>query len=183
MCTDSDRQNERRHEFAEFPPYTYDRNRERRPRVDSPAGRRAVEDYEPQPLEPDNWRRCGVYLFAIDLFNRGWYWEAHEEWEALWVLAGRQGVTADFLKGLIKLAAAGVKCRESRVNGVARHTARAVELLEMVRSASRRDEYAGLSLPSLIHSGRALQSRAEAGELPGDPQAEIIFPFRLQPDS
>ncbi len=53
-----------------------------------------------------------TYLYAIDLFNHGYYWEAHEEWERLWHVAGRTGTTADFLKGLIKLAAAGVKLRE-----------------------------------------------------------------------
>ena len=35
----------------------------------------------------------------------------HETWEAVWKACGRRGTPADFLKGLIKLAAAGVKSR------------------------------------------------------------------------
>ena len=56
---------------------------------------------------------------GIALFNAGYYWEAHEAWEGLWHAHGRDGPTADVLKGLIKLAAAGVKVREGRPHGVA----------------------------------------------------------------
>lgn len=79
-------------------------------------------------LDPHAPLKSPTYLFAIDLFNHGYYWEAHEAWEELWVAAGRQGEVADFLKGLIKLAAAGVKCREGQLAGVERHARRALEL-------------------------------------------------------
>ena len=80
-----------------------------------------------------NWRNNKAWLWAIDLFNQGFYWEAHEAWEGLWHAAGRRGPTADLLKGLIKLAAAGVKARECRPEGVKLHAARAAELLEPSR--------------------------------------------------
>jgi uncharacterized protein len=73
------------------------------------------------------------FRYAADLFNHGYYWEAHEVWEQLWVAAGRQGADADLLKGLIKLAAAGVKCRQGQIAGVRRHALRAAELLAGVR--------------------------------------------------
>lgn len=47
-----------------------------------------------------------MYLRGIDLFNHGFYWESHEAWEAVWISAGRRGSVADFLKALIKVAAA-----------------------------------------------------------------------------
>ena len=56
-----------------------------------------------------SWSQSHDYLLGCDLFNHGYYWEAHETWEGLWNACGRSGTTADFLKGLIKLAAAGVK--------------------------------------------------------------------------
>ena len=167
---------------AAFPPYRYTSDRERRPLADDPEGIKAMEEYVPEPLDPVHWRRCGVYLFAIELFNTGRYWEAHEEWEALWVLAGRQGVLADFLKGLIKLAAAGVKCREKRINGVARHAARGVELFGSVRAATGGDRLAGLSLADLIREAKQIQSDAEEGKYPGDPTAEVIYSFGLRPE-
>src|SRR5207344_243254 len=58
-----------------------------------------------QPLDESTYATNDSYLYALDLFNHGYYWEAHEEWEQLWHAMGRTGLTADFLKGLIKLAA------------------------------------------------------------------------------
>lgn len=69
------------------------------------------------------------FRLAADLFNHGYYWEAHEVWESLWIAAGRRGAWALLLQGLIKLAAAGVKCREGRREGVRRHAVRAGELV------------------------------------------------------
>src|SRR5207247_604714 len=78
--------------------------------VSDPAGHSFGRAPEPvEPLPPDKWQHNRTYLFAIDLFNAGYFWEAHEQWEALWHAAGRKGATADFLKALIHLAAAGVK--------------------------------------------------------------------------
>lgn len=68
------------------------------------------------------------FLRGVELFNAGYYWEAHEVWEGLWHVEGRRGTTADVLKALIKLAAAGVKVREGRENGVRTHCRRASEL-------------------------------------------------------
>ena len=69
-----------------------------------------------------------VKLFLIELFNAGYYWEAHEAWEGLWHAHGRRGATADLIKGLIKLAAAGVKVRERRPRGVITHSRRAASV-------------------------------------------------------
>ena len=75
------------------------------------------------------------WLYALDLFNGGWYWEAHEAWEGFWNTLGRTTPEARFVQGLIHLAAAAVKVREGKPNGVARHTQRARELLGGSRAA------------------------------------------------
>ena len=64
------------------------------------------------------------------MFHNGYYWEAHEVWERVWNALGRHGPQADFIKGFIKLAAAGVKLGERNPKGVQRHLARAMELLQ-----------------------------------------------------
>ena len=89
---------------------------------------------------------------AVTLFNAGYYWEAHEEWESLWHRAGRTGLAADYLKGLIKLAAAGVKLRERNASGVERHAQRAHELFESVEGGipSDCDRTVGMALPRLM---------------------------------
>jgi hypothetical protein len=104
-----------------------------------------------QPLEEATYRGNATYLHAIDLFNHGYYWEAHEAWESLWHAAGRRGVTADFLKGLIKLAAAGVKMREGRVAGLRQHAHRAAELFhDVLDESTSSDCFYGLRLNDLI---------------------------------
>lgn len=86
-----------------------------------------------RPITSETWMQNDVYLHAIELFNRGYYWEAHEAWEQLWLACGRQGGAADFLKALIHLAAAGVKCKERLANGVLRHAQKAGKLFEKVQ--------------------------------------------------
>ena len=76
-----------------------------------------------------------LWLYALDLFNGGWYWEAHEAWEGFWNALGRTTPEARLVQGLIHLAAAAVKIREGKPNGVARHTQRARELLGGSRAA------------------------------------------------
>ena len=97
--------------------------------ISDPAGH--SHGVRPEPLEPitnENATAHPTHRRAIDLFNHGFYREAHEVWESLWMAAGRRGPTADFLKGLIHLAAAGVKIREGVPAGVRSHGARAAEL-------------------------------------------------------
>jgi predicted metal-dependent hydrolase len=101
-----------------LPPYSYVSGKFPHPESD-PAGHSFGMQHE--ACEDD-------FAYGVDLFNHGYYWEAHEAWERLWHAAGRSGNEADHLKGLIKLAAAGVKAREGNVDGVRRHARRAGEL-------------------------------------------------------
>lgn len=70
------------------------------------------------------------WLRAIDLFNEGFAWEAHEAWEGFWNALGRTTREARLVQGLIHLAAACVKIREGRPAGVATHARRARELVD-----------------------------------------------------
>ena len=65
-------------------------------------------------LDLESWQVCTTYMDGIWLFNEGYYWEAHEAWEAIWKLMGRHGIEEQFLKGLIKVAASGIKIRLGR---------------------------------------------------------------------
>lgn len=110
-----------------------------------------------QPLEPERWDANHEYLLGLDLFNHGYYWESHVEFESLWIAAGRQGISADFLKGLIHLAAAGVKHLEGRPDGVKSHAERAAELWQTVAAAGH-SHLAGLNIEALIDIARKLSS-------------------------
>jgi predicted metal-dependent hydrolase len=103
----------------------------------------------------------------VDLFNHGYYWEAHEAWEGLWHACGRKGTTADFLKGLIQLAAAGVKHLEGKPDGRKSHARRAAELWRGVGDSlpTETDVILGLRPPALIDLAEEL-SRQGWPEVP-----------------
>ena len=109
-------------ELPDLPPYTY------------------VPGYAPHPISdpkghmqgaslPETWSNRDHLLWGKRLFDHGYYWEAHEAWEHLWIELGRTSMDATLVKGLIKLAASGVKCREGNAAGATRHATRAAELL------------------------------------------------------
>lgn len=81
-----------------------------------------------------NFKKNELYLYAIDLYNLGYFWESHVYWEALWNHVGRVGEEADTLKGLIKLAAAGVKNELGQIDAANGHLHRAKELFSQVSS-------------------------------------------------
>ena len=149
-----------------FPPYSYVSGQWPHPLRD-PAGHSYGTTHAPLVLpEQTAWRSCREYCYAVDLWNAGYYWEAHEQWEALWHAAGRKGTAADLFKGLIKLAAAGVKVREGRRAGVERHLDRAnqlfCEVFVLVSRELRETTYWGLNLASLRCAIKEIQSSLPA---------------------
>ena len=111
-----------------FPPYAYVPGRHPHPGT-NPDGHRFGKPREIVPPPSEATLKSNPHFqLGVDLFNHGYYWEAHEIWEELWVASGRAGQLADFFKGLIKLAAAGVKAREGNLKGVIKHASRAREL-------------------------------------------------------
>ena len=75
----------------------------------------------------------------------------------------------DLIKGLIKLAAAGVKAREGRGEGVKRHLARGIALLE--QSTGSKDLCFGIRMDAVINGARAA----------GDATRRIVDLATLQP--
>lgn len=157
-----------------LPPYSYVTGLWPHPLGD-PLGHSYGCAVEKARLPPESeWRTCEPHLYAVDLFNHGYYWEAHETWEALWHAAGRRGPTAYFFQALIKLAAAGVKAREGRSNGVRRHLLRAAELLAQAAAElpERNDRYWGLAWAELHDLIAKCNARV--------PQADDIAPVAVQ---
>ena len=167
-----------------FPPYSYVTGRFPHPTRD-PAG----HSFGALPVpclmpDPNRWRDCRPYLYGLDLFNHGYYWEAHEVWEGIWHACGRAGPTGNFMKGLIKLAAAGVKAREGRPEGVRTHARRAAELFCQIAGCLPAGQacYFGLSLPRLIGLATDVARGPVASIAPTGAPVEVVFPFVLLPD-
>jgi uncharacterized protein len=164
-----------------FPPYSYVTGKFPHPTRD-PSGHHFQRPAEPAtcPTKTD-WNASRPYLHGVDLFNYGYYWEAHETWESLWHACGRAGATADFLKGLIKLAAAGVKAREGRPPGVARHARRAQELFQSVSTAlAPEHQHLGLDLAELTEMAGTLAENTTLAEPQPLLPVQPIFPYALR---
>jgi predicted metal-dependent hydrolase len=166
---------------AALPAYAYVPGRFPHP-VSDPAGHAHGESPPPAvPVIPERWAESHDYLLGIDLFNHGYYWEAHEAWERLWHAAGRKGPTANVLQGLIKLAASGVKVREGRAAGTRRLAEGANDLFRTAREAlSDHPSHLGLRFIDLF--AFAQQAETCATDQPDDdPGIRIVFAFVLAP--
>ncbi len=83
--------------------------------------------------------------FALDLYHAGYFWESHVYLEAIWNAHGRKGEIAEFMKALIKLAAAGVKFELGQDEAAWGHLERALELLLALKP-----ELIGIDVAALI---------------------------------
>ena len=167
-----------------LPPYAYLPGRYPHP-VRDPGGHSfASRPDEPEAPDPARWRECGDYLYGIDLFNHGFYWEAHEAWEGLWHAFGRRGVTANYVQALINFAAAGFKARWGNVRGVRANAQTAARLFA---SAARQlgpdsGRYMGLDVRALLlwTTGLAEHPTVAHGT---DTEADAVpFEFMLRPE-
>ncbi len=102
------------------------------------------EDFLPG-FEAADWRNCQPYLYGVDLFNHGYWWEAHEAWEAVWLAAGQKTVTGNFVQGLILVAAAQLKRFMGEARGVKLLTASGVKKLSVAEGI-----YLGIEISPLI---------------------------------
>lgn len=144
-----------------LPPYTYVPNVVPHPISDAEGHWFGVADPYKQ------WSNKRIFGWGQRLFDAGYYWESHESWEHLWLKLGRTTREAMILKGLIKLAACGVKCLECNTNGAMRHASRASQLLKndtnseifnaaVIRSARKIATIAACNppLPEQVSDGR-----------------------------
>ncbi len=86
------------------------------------------------PLDPAAWSRSTEYLYGCDLYNHGYWWEAHEAWEAIWKLAPRLSPQRLLLQGLIQTGAAHLKYFLGHLDGTRRLLARALNFLRVCES-------------------------------------------------
>jgi hypothetical protein len=98
-----------RHSSIPFPPSRFVPGRLPHPRRDPRGHSFGLPEPKLPPWSPLEWGRNLPYLFGIDLYNFAYWWECHEALEALWHAAGRRSVHAQFLQGIIQVAAGNLK--------------------------------------------------------------------------
>jgi hypothetical protein len=119
------------------------------------------------------------FLRGAELFNAGYYWEAHEVWEGLWHAYGRHGAEADVVKALIKLAAAGVKVREGQEHGVRVHSRRAAELFSAAREQAGHHRL-GLDLQEWSQRAHEIADLPPRDPGPAGSPVVRVFAFRIE---
>jgi hypothetical protein len=131
--------------------------------------------------QPAPGARLRAFRRGVDLFNAGYYWEAHEAWEGLWHSLGRRGAAADIVKALIKLAAAGVKVREGQEHGVRTHAGRAALLFSAASTQVGR-RHLGLDLDQLAERAGQVSADPPRDPSPAGAAVSRVFAFQLQID-
>ena len=175
--------NERKRLYPEkeFPPYAFVPGLNTHP--GKPGGHmEGEEDPKPAPLDPHKFWESEAFLYAIDLYNYGYYWEGHVWLEALWHEAHKEGLMGDFLKGLIKLCAAGVKAKTGQPEPVKGHADRARELFLKVGSQTHDQHFAGFSLLNLVSHAEEISENADLFSKDAVVEGPI-FPLPIYPKS
>lgn len=150
-----------------FPPYRYLPRRSGtttpHPRND-PDGHSYQQEEEYLPgFTPDDWRSCAAYLHGIDLFNHGYWWEAHEALEGVWLAAGqRDTLCGRFVQGLIQLAGAQLKRFMAEPRGAESLTEAGVG---KIAEAEVEGIYLGIEVAELISEAERCL-REDRGEFP-----------------
>lgn len=147
-----------------FPPYRYlpgpGGNRQPHPRA--PGGHSYQQDDEYLgSFAPEEWASCGLYRYGVDLFNHGYWWEAHEAWETVWLAAGqKETVCGRFVQGLIQLAGAQLKRTVKEPDGAASLTEQGCAKLALVEGI-----YLGIDAAELATAARRCLAE-DCGEFP-----------------
>jgi predicted metal-dependent hydrolase len=121
------------------------------------------------------------FAWGQDLFNHGYYWEAHEAWEGIWQNANRGSPLRAFLKGLILLCATGVKIREAKRAPAVRHARRAGALLRDLTTAPH-DHFSralGISLELLADLAEATAEAMPEPPMTTPGRPKPVFDFVL----
>lgn len=118
-----------RHGPAEdFPPYRFVPGHSHHP-VTHPEGHRYGLGAPAAPPPDTPWQANAPYGRGFDLYHAGYYWEAHEYWEAVWQ-SGLSGPERALCQALILTAAAQLKNLTGRTRGVYLLTTKALKRLE-----------------------------------------------------
>jgi hypothetical protein len=92
-----------------LPRYRFVPGRSPHPRRDRQGHSYGHPEPRAERVEAAAWRSSRAYLFGIDLYNLGYFWESHEMLEALWNAAGSASVEKQFFQAIIQIAASNLK--------------------------------------------------------------------------
>jgi hypothetical protein len=116
------------------------------------------------------------FLEGIDHFNSGRFWEAHEAWETIWLVA--ESDIEQFLQGLIQMAAAYHHIQRRTYRGAPRLFAAALNRLDAFPLL-----YCGLDRTAADAAARRHRAWLEAAAAaPEEPLPDGQYPKLVVPD-
>ncbi len=98
----------------------------------------------------DQWRESVDYLYGCDLYNHGYWWEAHEAWEGLWHLIDKEDPQGQFLQGLIQVTACHLQLEQGHLRGVQRLRNSSAGYIDKALARIDTERFMGLALRSWI---------------------------------
>jgi len=110
-------------------------------------------------VPPERLHETELFRYGVDLFNRSFFWEAHEAWETLWQDCP-EGPVRQALQGLIQLAAANLKEVQGVPTGASRLADSACKRLEVAHLGGAR---LGIDLDELTRRARTHFVKASKG--------------------
>ncbi|MCG3138605.1 MAG: hypothetical protein HJJLKODD_02470 [Phycisphaerae bacterium] len=160
-----------------FPPYTYIPGQSPHPITDPQGHSHRPPDTHPPAkcyFFPHQWTRCDDYLYGCDLYNHGYWWEAHEAWEAQWQLCDKSALHGQFLQTLIQVAAAHLQLYLGKLDGVHRTLARSTLHARYVLEHLDGDFFMGLNFRTWYHAVTRYQSSARQHALADYPYIALL---------
>jgi hypothetical protein len=127
---------------------------------------------EARRLTESDWWENEDYLYAFDLFNAGYFWEAHSYWERLWYLLETEEAVRLLLRGLIQLAAARLKREQKQPEGSRKLLDRARRAFEELERLRGEESYLGVHLDKALLSSELSVDRPRAILRKKDPEGD-----------
>ena len=156
-----------------FPPYRFVPGVNPHP-VRDPEGHSYGLHEPPRDAVPqERWRDDEDHLFAVDLYHNGFFWEAHEVWEAVWRTAPSGGPQWLFVQGLIMLAAGQLKLHMGNRRAALHLTRNAIDRISRAGVAGH-ESYMGVDVRRLL-AGLTAYEAALAGPGESLPKAPAIM--------
>jgi uncharacterized protein len=116
-----------------------------------------------------------AFAFGVDLFNHGFFWEAHEVWEAVWMTAAPNSARRQALRALIQMTNACLKLAMGKRNAFDR-------LAAEIAAISPGEGLAHEGLDMAAQTSAFVHFAADVvreGGGPNEPQAHGTFPYMV----
>lgn len=165
-----------------FPTYRYLPTKNPHPGIHPEGHSFGREELEVPFYPPEEWKQNQAYLFGIDLYNHGYWWEAHEYWEAVWMVTRKLDPHGQFLQSLIQYSAALLKLYGDNLKGFVKLYGEAKRRMNfcMEHLPKGKHHFMGLDLKKWPEAFTNFKETVESGFIKGqDPLLYTNFPYLI----